>query len=164
VLARRLGAAQRGDGKFLPLPDLIVVDGGKGQLNVALEVLSEGDQAAIPAAGLAKEQEDVFVPGRSEPVAMEGHVRAHRLLQRIRDEAHRFAITHHRGLRTKRSRKSALDDIPGIGPARKRELLRAFGSIKGVRNASVDQLAAVRGMSRPAAEAVKGHLAHKANP
>lgn len=159
VLARRLGAAQRGDEKFLPLPDLIVVDGGKGQLNVALQVLEEMEMPELAAIGLAKEQEDVFLPGRRDPLPMEDHIRAHRLLQRLRDEAHRFAITHHRGLRAKRSRKSALDDVPGIGPARKRELLKAFGSIKAMREATVEELVAVKGMSQPAAEAVKAHLA-----
>ncbi len=159
VVSRRIAAAERGDAKFLPLPDLIVVDGGKGQLNVALQVLAEMDRAELPAIGLAKEHEDVFVPGRSDPVSMEDHVRAHWLLQRLRDEAHRFAITHHRDLRTKRGRRSALDDIPGIGPTRKRALLRAFGSIKAMQEASVDELAAVKGMSRPAAEAVRERLA-----
>ena len=126
---------------------------------MAIQVLAEAHRPELPSIGLAKEHEEVFVPGRSDPVAMTEHVRAHHLLQRIRDEAHRFAIAHHRDLRTKRSRKSALDDIPGIGPARKRGLLRAFGSIKAIREASVEELAAVRGMSRPAAEAVREHLA-----
>jgi len=159
VLARRVRAAERGDEKFLPLPDLVVVDGGKGQLNVALQVLAEVDRSELPSIGLAKEHEEVFVPGRPDPVPMAEHVRAHHLLQRIRDEAHRFAIAHHRDLRAKRSRKSALDEIPGIGPARKRELLRAFGSVKVIKEASVEELAAVKGMSRPAAEAVWEHLA-----
>jgi excinuclease ABC subunit C len=162
VLTRRLGAAERGDEKFLPLPDLVVVDGGKGQLNVAVHVLAEADRPELPSIGLAKEHEEVFVPGRSDPVPMTEHVRAHHLLQRVRDEAHRFAIAHHRDLRTKRSRRSALDDIPGIGPTRKRELLKAFGSIKAIKEASVEELAAVRGMSRPVAEAVKAGLSRTA--
>jgi excinuclease ABC subunit C len=158
ILARRFAAAERGDEKFLPLPGLVVVDGGKGQVNVALEVLKGAGHSELPAIGLAKEHEEVFAAGRSDPVPMHEHVRAQHLLQRMRDEAHRFAITHHRGLRTKRSRKSVLDDIPGIGPSRKRALLRAFGSIKAMKEASVEELAAVKGMSRPVAETVKERL------
>jgi excinuclease ABC subunit C len=163
VLVRRLSAADAGSEKFRPLPDLLVVDGGKGQLNVALEVLAETGHADIPALGLAKEHEDVYVPGRPDPVPMQEHVRAHHLLQRLRDEAHRFAIAHHRDLRTKHARRSVLDAAPGIGPARKRELLRTFRSVRAIRDASVEDIAAVRGMSRSAAEALKEYLEEEAN-
>jgi excinuclease ABC subunit C len=158
VLARRLGAADAGRANFLPWPDLIVVDGGKGQLNVALDVLRETGHADIPAIGLAKEQEDVFAPDRRDPLPMQGHTRARHLLQRLRDEAHRFAITHHRDLRAKGARRSLLDGVPGIGPTRKRELLRAFRSVRALREAPVDAIAGVRGMSRPAAERLKEYL------
>jgi len=163
VLSRRLAAADQGHGNFLPLPDLIVVDGGKGQLGVALEVLAATGHGDIAAIGLAKEQEDVFLAGRPDPAPMAGHVRAHHLLQRLRDEAHRFAITHHRDLRAKGARKSILDGAPGIGPTRKRELLRAFRSVGAIRSASIEELAAVRGMSRPSAEALKEYLEDAAN-
>jgi excinuclease ABC subunit C len=163
VLLRRFAAAAEGKPKFLPLPDLLVVDGGKGQLNVALQVLAETGHSAIPAIGLAKEHEDVYAPGRSEPVPMEAHLRARYLLQRLRDEAHRFAIGHHRDLRSKQARRSILDDAPGIGPTRKRELLRAFRSVRAIREASVEAIAAVHGMSRPSAEALKEYLEDAAN-
>ena len=158
IIRRRLTAAAKGDEKFLPLPDLIVVDGGKGQLNVALRVLRETGHGAIPAIGLAKEQEEVFVPGRSEPAPMAEHLRARYLLQRLRDEAHRFAIGHHRDLRSKRLSRSFLDEVPGIGPARKRELLRAFRSVSALRGASVAELAAVKGMTLAAARTLRSYL------
>lgn len=152
MLQRRLRRGLGGDEKFLPLPDLILVDGGKGQLSTALEVLKEMGQGEMAAAGLAKQEEEVYVPGRSEAVDMAGHEPAHFLLQRVRDEAHRFAITHHRGLRDSQITKSALDDIPGIGPARKRALLARFASVQAMARASIDELAAVKGMNRKAAE------------
>jgi excinuclease ABC subunit C len=158
VIGRRLAAGDAGDAKFLPLPDLMVVDGGKGQLNVALRVLAETGHQAIPSLGLAKEQEEVFVPGRSGPVPMEGHLRARYLLQRLRDEAHRFAISHHRDLRSRGLSRSFLDEVTGIGPARKRELLKAFRSAKALRAASVEELASVKGMTEAAARALKTHL------
>jgi excinuclease ABC subunit C len=154
MIRRRLRRGLAGDEKFLPLPDLILVDGGKGQLSTAVRVLQEEGLDKIPAAGLAKQEEEVFVPGRSEPVDMEDHPTAQFLLQRIRDEAHRFAITHHRGLRDSQLTRSALDGAPGIGPARRRELLRAFPSVQAMAHATVEELAAVKGMNRPAAEAL----------
>jgi len=158
VIRRRMTAAERGEAKFLPLPGLLVVDGGKGQLNVALRVLSETAHADIPAIGLAKEQEDVFLPGRADPVPMEQHLRARYLLQRMRDEAHRFAISHHRDLRSKRLSRSFLDDVPGIGPRRKRELLRAFRSPAALKAASLEELAAVKGMTQTAARTLRSYL------
>lgn len=160
MLRRRLGRGLGGDPKFLPLPDLIVVDGGKGQLSTALEVLHEAG-LEVPAVGLAKQEEEVFVPGRSAPLDMTAHQPARLLLQRLRDEAHRFAIAHHRGLRDGHITASALDEVPGIGPARKRALLEAFGSAQALAAASVEELAAVRGVNRAAAEAVVRHLAEK---
>lgn len=154
MLSRRFEAARAKDPKFAALPDLVVVDGGKGQLGCALEVLSKMGFGHLPVAGLAKEFEQIYVPGQSQPIALPRHSPALQLLQHVRDEAHRFAITYHRGRRAKRKTRSALDGIPGIGPARRKSLLRKFGSLKRMRDASVDELAAVRGMTRPAAEAV----------
>lgn len=140
------------------IPDLVIIDGGKGQLNAALEVMAELELTEIPVVGLAKENEEIFVKGRSQPILLPRGSQGLYLVQRIRDEAHRFAITYHRNLRGKRSIKSALDDIPGIGPSRKRALLRRFGSIKGIREAPIEEIAAVPGMTRASAEAVKAAL------
>jgi excinuclease ABC subunit C len=141
------------------LPDLVVVDGGKGQLNVALEVLQEfGLDDQVPAIGLAKQEEQVFVPEKSDPIELPRNSEGLYLLQRIRDEAHRFAINYHRRVRGKQTIRSQLDEVPGIGPKRRSALLKHFGSIDAIRNASVDELAAVPGMTRPAAEQVKTNL------
>jgi excinuclease ABC subunit C len=141
------------------LPDLVIVDGGKGQLNAALEVLNEFDlRDAVPIVGLAKREEELFVPGQSEPVILPGNSQGLFLVQRIRDEAHRFAVEYHRKLRSQRGIASQLDEIPGIGPRRRQVLLKTFGSIEAIRVASVDELAAVPGMTRNAAEQVKSFL------
>jgi len=140
------------------LPDLIIVDGGKGQLNAALEVLKEHGLEDLPVVGLAKEQEEIFVPGRLEPVTLPRGSQGLFLVQRIRDEAHRFAIGYHRRLRRKGGLASTLEEIPGIGPKRRRALLKRFGSIEAIREATVEELAAVEGMSRSAAERVKEYL------
>jgi excinuclease ABC subunit C len=140
------------------IPDLVIIDGGKGQLSAALEVMEELDLTEIPVVGLAKENEEIFVKGRAAPILLPRTSQGLYLVQRIRDEAHRFAITYHRTLRSKRSISSALDDVPGIGPARKRALLRQFGSLKGIREAPVEELASVPGMTRRSAEALKAAL------
>ena len=141
------------------LPDLVIIDGGKGQLNAALEVLEEyGLKGEVPAIGLAKKQEEIFIPGRSEPLVLPRDSQGLYLLQRIRDEAHRFAIGYHRKLRTKKTLASILEDIPGIGPKRRQALLKHFGSIEAIRQASVEELAAVKGMTRKAAEMVRENL------
>jgi len=141
------------------LPDLVIVDGGKGQLNAALEVLDEFDlRDALPIAGLAKREEEIFVPGQSEPIMLPRNSQGLFLVQRIRDEAHRFAVEYHRRLRGKSGLASQLDQIPGIGPRRRQRLLKAFGSIEAIREASVDELAAVPGMTRGAAEQIKSLL------
>jgi excinuclease ABC subunit C len=141
------------------LPDLIVVDGGKGQLSADVEVLAALGLPEIPIVGLAKEREELFLPGRPDPVVLPPTSPALYLVQRLRDEAHRFAITYHRDLRRKAAVKSAFDDLPGIGPARKRALLRTFGSAKRVREAPVEQIAAVPGIGRALAERIKAGLA-----
>ncbi len=161
VLERRfaeLAKPQQEDVSFACQPDLVVVDGGAGHLGVALEVLRAVGLESIPAIGLAKENESLFVPGRSEPLLLERARPALRLLQRIRDEAHRFAIGYHRRLRSRSSRHSVLEEIPGIGPKRRRALLREFGSIEAIRAASVEQLASVPGMTRSAAQSLKRAL------
>ncbi|MFP3902965.1 MAG: excinuclease ABC subunit UvrC [Armatimonadota bacterium] len=159
VIRRRIQRAKEGDETFLPLPDLIVVDGGKGQLSSVTAVLKD-DAAELDfnAASLAKRLEQVFVPDRSDPVQMTDYPRAQLLLQRIRDEAHRFAITYHRNLRKKTVSRSTLDEIDGIGPKRRKELLKAFPSIEAMKRASVEELAAVQGMNRKVARAVHDHL------
>jgi excinuclease ABC subunit C len=128
-----------------PFPDLIVIDGGKGQLNAAYEALEEVGLANLMAVGLAKKEELVFARDSEQPIAMDPHGAALRLLQRIRDEAHRFAITFHRQARAKRDLRSELDSVPGIGPRRRKALLTQFGSLTGVRRASREELTRVVG-------------------
>jgi excinuclease ABC subunit C len=139
-------------------PDLVLIDGGKGPLNASLLVLREMDLHHIPVASLAKREEEVFVPDVSESILLPRSSPALYMLQRIRDEAHRFAITYHQRLRTKRGMGSAMDLVPGIGPKRKRMLLRHFGTVQKVREASLDELAAVPGMTHKLAQKVKEYL------
>ena len=141
------------------LPDLLIVDGGKGQLSVAVEVLREFDLFdRVPVAGLAKQREDIFLPGRTGPVRLPRRSQGLFLVQRLRDEAHRFAITHHRARRRKAGVASRLDSIPGVGPARRKALLKAFGSLDAIRVAKVEDLAGVPGVPLNVALAVKEHL------
>jgi excinuclease ABC subunit C len=140
------------------LPDLVVVDGGRGQVSAARAVLDELGLPDLPLAGLAKEREELFLPGRADPILLAPTSTALYLVQRIRDEAHRFAITYHRSLRAKATVRSAFDDLPGVGPKRRRALLRVFGSAKRVREAPVEQIAAVPGISRALAERIKATL------
>ena len=147
------------DKAFDFLPDLLVVDGGRGQLNRALAVLdSFGLRERVPAIGQAKQQEEIYMPTRSRPLLLPRNSQGLYLLQRIRDEAHRFAITAHRRRRSRAALASALDTIPGIGPARRKALLGVFGSLDGIRVASIDELAAVPGISLDVAQSVKSHL------
>ena len=137
------------------LPDLIVIDGGKGQLSSALEIIrQQAGHLQVPVVGLAKQFELVFKEGESEPVVLPRHSQALYLIQRIRDEAHRFAITYHRKLRGKRNLVSVLDHIVGIGPKRRQALWSHFGNLAKIKAAGVEELAAAPGMNRPAAEAV----------
>jgi len=139
------------------LPDLVLIDGGKGQLNAACEALASLG-LSLPVAALAKEHEELYLPGRSLPIVLPRDSQALFLVQRIRDEAHRFAVTFHRTRRTRSTLRSLLDDIPGVGPRRRRELLRRFGSVEGIRRASVEEIAAVPGISRALAERIKAEL------
>ena len=151
-------------GRFAYPPQLLLVDGGKGQLSVAERVLDTlGLTGEIPIASLAKRFEEVYVPGRSEPVRIPRQSDALYLLQRIRDEAHRFAITFHRELRGKRMTRSVLDDIPGLGPTRKKRLLKELGGVGAVKQASLEQLTALTWLPDAVADAVhaKIHGAHR---
>lgn len=167
MLRRRLRYLQPGgegesatgkEKKFSRRPHLLLIDGGRGQLSAALEVLRELDLVAIPAVALAKQFEELYLPDEAEPVFLPRNSPALHLVQRIRDEAHRFAITYHRSLRGKRQIDSALDALPGVGPARKKALIAAFGSTAAVRRAGVDQLRAVPGISEPLARAIHAAL------
>ncbi len=140
------------------LPDLVIIDGGKGQLGAAVQVMRELGVYQIPAVGLAKRFEELYVPDEVEPVVLPRNSEALYLVQRIRDEAHRFAITYHRQVRAKSSIQSALDTIPGIGPKRKKALLKKFGSVKQIREADVEDVAATVGFTRALAEKVKAEL------
>jgi excinuclease ABC subunit C len=128
-----------------PFPDLILIDGGKGQLSAAYAALEELGLANLAAVGLAKKEELMFVRDRADGIALAAHDPALLLIQRIRDEAHRFAVTFHRRARTLRDLRSELDQIPGIGSRRRRTLLTSFGSLAGVRRATREELAAVVG-------------------
>ncbi|HZU69075.1 MAG TPA: excinuclease ABC subunit UvrC [Ktedonobacteraceae bacterium] len=139
------------------MPDLIIIDGGKGQLSAALEVLQEL-HIDVPTVGLAKENEEIFIPGSPDPIILPRSSQGLYLVQRIRDEAHRFGITYHRKLRSDRTFKSVLDEIPGIGPKRKQALMKHFGSVRAISNASLEELAALDGMTRDAAEKVKEYI------
>jgi excinuclease ABC subunit C len=141
------------------LPDLLIVDGGKGQLGVAVEVLEGFDLLSrVPVVGLAKQREEIFLPGQPKPVLLPRRSQGLYLVQRVRDEAHRFAITHHRTRRRRAGVASQLDSIPGIGPSRRNALLKAFGSLDAIRAADVEQLAAVPGIPTAVALAIKEHL------
>ena len=157
VLNRRYSKVALGEDKK---PDLIIVDGGKGQLNIAVGVLKSLDLENIPAIGLAKEFEHVFVPNASNPLVLPRNSEALHLLQRIRDEAHRFAVTYHKKLRSRELKYSVLDGIKGVGEKRKIKLLKHFGDINGIKNASVEELASVESINKNLAFTIYEHL-HK---
>lgn len=155
----RRGLAERSEGmektgKFAVFPDLLVIDGGKGQLSSVMETMVDLGLSTIPTIGLAKENEEIFRPGQNEPIILPRESAALRLLQRVRDEAHRFGVTYHRSLRDKKSVVSSLDQIPGVGPKRKQALLRHFGSVPRIRRATLEELLQVEGMTEPVARAV----------
>jgi excinuclease ABC subunit C len=142
----------------LPMPDLIVVDGGKGQLSAAVEVAARLGLTELPMVSLAKREEEVFLPGRSESLRLPRRSPALRLLQRARDEAHRFGLAYNQKRRTQRTITSELLNIPGVGSTKRRQLLERFGSLAGVRSASVAELATVPGVSTRLAERILHHL------
>jgi excinuclease ABC subunit C len=163
VLRRRFARAQdAGEGSAEELrwrlPDLVIIDGGKGQVSAARLVLDQLGLHELPLAGLAKEREELFLPGQSEPLLLPAASSALYLVQRLRDEAHRFAITYHRQLRSKAQTRSALDEIEGVGPSRKRALLRVFGSTRQIRAASLEEIAAVPGIGPGLAQRLKAAL------
>ncbi len=140
------------------LPDLILIDGGKGQLNKVCEVLSEMGLENQMVIGLAKREEEIFIPGKSEPLLLSHSSPALHLLQRVRDEAHRFAVSYHRKLRSRRLTHSMLDDIPGVGPVRRQSLLQHFGSLEKIKNANISQLKGVEGISAKTARKIYDYL------
>ena len=154
--AHALQEKESGEGnRFSDLPDLILIDGGPQQLRFARQAILDLNLEPPVMFGLAEKREEIWLPGAEEPILLDHSTPELQLAQRIRDEAHRFGIIHHRGLREKASLHSRLEDIPGIGPARRKELLKAFGSLKAIREADLEALAGVRGMNRTAAEAVR---------
>jgi excinuclease ABC subunit C len=150
-------AGHPGMGRFAESPDLVIVDGGKGQLSAAVKVLDELG-LTVPIFGLAKQHEWLFQPGSPDPIVLDLRSPALKMIRYLRDEAHRFAITYHRSLRGKRNLSSLLEEVPGIGPSRRRALLTHFGSLDAIRAASLDELAKVPGMTQKAAETVKEYL------
>ena len=140
------------------VPQLVIIDGGKGQLGAALDVMRDLGLGDVPVCGLAKREEEIFVQDLDAPIRLPRRSQALYLVQRVRDEAHRFAISYHRTLRSKAAQRSVLDSIPGIGPKRKRALLRKFGTVGGIREAPVDEIAATVGLTRRIAETVKRSL------
>ncbi|MDP9386371.1 MAG: excinuclease ABC subunit UvrC [Actinomycetota bacterium] len=159
LLAERDRPVEDRKRRFAYPPQLLLVDGGKGQLAVALRVVEElGLEEEIPVAALAKQFEEVFLPGRADPVRIPRQSEALYLLQRVRDEAHRFAVSYHRQLRGKRMTKSALDDIPGLGPTRRKRLLAELGGVGGVKSASLESLRALPWLPDRVAEAVHEKL------
>ncbi|MGD2143881.1 MAG: excinuclease ABC subunit UvrC [Anaerolineae bacterium] len=141
------------------LPDLLLVDGGKGQLAIVVEALKSFDLLdTVPAAALAKRREEIFLPRRSKPVVLPPRSQSLFLVQRVRDEAHRFAVSHHRVRRRRAGLASQLEGIPGVGPARRKALLKAFGSIEAIRRASLEELDAVPRLPRAVAKTIKSTL------
>src|SRR4030066_11129 len=161
VLQRRLKRAEEEDWE---LPELILIDGGKGQLNIVHQVLSElGFLDKVKLASIAKGGEEgeidkIYIPGRKDPVPLTKNSQELLFLMRIRDEAHRFAITYHKKLRAKKAFESQLDFIKGVGKRRKETLLKRFGSISGIREASIEEISSIHGMNRRIAQEIKRHL------
>ncbi len=151
---RRFKRAISGDAKFKNLPDLLLIDGGKGQLKYARQALKDLNLSQIKTIALAEEFEHIFVEGKDDPIILPEDSQALFLVQRIRDEAHRFALAFHRSLRSKKNLQSVLEDIPGIGKTRRLSLLKALGGLEGIKRASLEELKAVPSMNEKAAQAV----------
>ena len=161
VITRRFRRALADDEKFNKLPDLMLIDGGKGQLSAAqaaMKTFASSHLPDIPMIALAKRIEEIFVPGKSDSIVLREDNPTLHMIQRLRDEAHRFAITYHRRLRQKSLSESVLDEIPNLGPKRKQALLQHFGSIEAIREASLDGLLSVKGIPRSVAENIRKHL------
>ena len=161
ALRRRYKRVKKGE---VPLPDVLFIDGGKGQLAAALNVLDELELDWLQVVAVAKGRsrrpgmEQLFLAGQNTPSILPADSPALHLIQQIRDEAHRFAVTGHRQRRDKARKTSRLEEIPGLGPKRRRELLKQFGGLQGVRGAGIDDLVKVRGISRTLAEKIYNHL------
>jgi excinuclease ABC subunit C len=157
AVGRHFARVQRGEGE---MPELLLIDGGAGQLQAAHDALAELGITGLTAVGVAKGvdrragQERLFLAGQEAPLILGPGSPALRLIQRVRDEAHRFAIAGHRKARARSRLESLLEEIPGLGPARRREILKSFGGLQGVRQASVEDLSKVRGIGRPLAELI----------
>ncbi|MEA1959000.1 MAG: excinuclease ABC subunit UvrC [Chloroflexota bacterium] len=158
VLRRRFSRINKAEGAWAIVPELVLIDGGKGHLSAAMDAMLDMEVNYIPVAAIAKGDEELFRSGIGGPIVLPRDSEALHLIQRIRDEAHRFAVGYHRKVRSRESMRSALDSIAGIGPKRKKALLRKFGSVKGIRDAEIDEIAAVPGMTRSLAEKLKGGL------
>ena len=152
------GASAEPESEWTRRPDLMIIDGGKGQLGAVLAVFEELGITDQPVVGLAKQREELFLPGRPDPILLPAGSQALFLVQRVRDEAHRFAITYHRNVRGRRSLESSLDAVPGVGGKRKRDLLRHFGSLAALRRAPLDEIAALPGIGPKTAQVIKEHL------
>ncbi|WP_018247950.1 excinuclease ABC subunit UvrC [Orenia marismortui] len=161
VVTRRYSRLLKEGKKF---PDLILIDGGKGQLSSAVEIISELGRPGEQMIGLAKREEEVFLPGQSDPVILPKDSQALYLIQRVRDEAHRFAVSYHRKLRSRRLTHSMLDEIPGIGPKRREALLKYFGSLGEIKNVSIEELAEVSGISDKVASKIRSYLDEHIQP
>lgn len=159
VLRRRFSAVRQSDGRFASRPALIIVDGGRPQVSAAVAALAECGAGDIPVAGLAKREEELWVPWSAEPIILPSGSPSLYLVKRIRDEAHRFAIEYHRSVRGKAMTESVLDGVPGLGGTRRKALIKAFGSVRKMRAASVDELAATPGIPRTVAEDLHAVLA-----
>ena len=155
VLSRRFKRLSSAADDWAVLPDLILIDGGRGQLNAALSAIDKAGAGPVSIASLAKENEEIFIPRRAEPVVLPRSSPGLQLLERLRDEAHRFALGYHQKVRSRAGITSALDAVPGIGPKRRRALLKQFGSLAGIRRASPEELAAVENMNPNLAKKVK---------
>ncbi len=158
VLIRRFKHLTDASGAWAAQPNLVLIDGGKGQLNAALAALSQAGASSIPVASMAKEKKEIFIPQQPKSITLPHHSPGLKLLERLRDEAHRFALGYHRKTRRKQSIASALDSVPGIGPKRKRALLKQFGGVQRIRGASIKELTAAKGMNESLSKKLKEYL------
>ena len=162
VIRRRFGryknSGKESSDTWRVLPDLMLIDGGKGQLSSVMEALKATGIESLAVIGLAKENEEIFTPGATTPIILPKSSPALQLLQRVRDEAHRFAVGYHHNLHKKKTFVSTLDSVPGIGPARKKALLKKFGSVSEIKGASVEELSAVTGINPALAQNIKDYL------
>lgn len=159
ALTRRLTRLKNQDGEsFKEKPDLLIIDGGKGQLSACYEVLQESGIKGIDMISLAKRIEEVFKPNNPTPILLKPASSELRMLQRIRDEAHRFTITFHRKLRNKQQTHSAVEDIPGVGKVKAKALLNAFGTSENIKSASIDELTSVKGIHLALAETIYNYF------